>query len=97
MEKGKKKGQAERLALGLTGLSYAEVAALSRFISRDLRREALFLWTMLLVAARSSALTAEATVIFAWSASPLSIAATAFFTDVRVLERTVRLMMRLRS
>ena len=66
-------------------------------MSLDLRREALFLWTMPLVAARSSALTADITLAFASSALPSSMAVRAFFTDVRVLERTVRLMMRLRS
>jgi len=76
---------------------YLGFAVLRRLASRDLRREALFLWMMPLVAARSRALIALATVVVATSAGSLVIAATACLTAVRVRVRTRRLMTRRRS
>ena len=76
---------------------YSAVVVLNLFISLDLRRAALFRWTMPLVAARSSALTAAVTAFFAWFGSPSAMTARAFFTEVRVLERMVLFMVRLRA
>lgn len=76
--------------------AYSFEALFKRFASRDLRREALFLWMIPLVAARSNEAIALATTAVA-SVGSVAIAATARFTAVRVRVRTRRLMTRRRS
>jgi hypothetical protein len=56
-------------------------------MSRDLRRAALFLWMTPLLATRSSTLTAANVAALASSTSPVLMAISAFFTDVRASVR----------
>ena len=76
-----------RNALDAPGYAEAATSALYLAINRDLRRAALFLWMTSLSATRSSTLIASRVAAPANSTSPLAMATSAFFTNVRAAVR----------
>ena len=68
--------------------------ALNFAIRRDLRRAALLRWMTPFCAALSSSLMAARTALSARALSPVAMVASAFFTKVRIRERTLRLRIR---
>lgn len=77
--------------------AFAPFIALNLAIKRDFRRAALLGWIIPFPATRSNVLTAFCTAASAASASPARTANSAFFTNVRAIDRYGRFLNRFRS